>query len=214
MRPISFLKTFFCKLWMIGEQMAFPLSPEEQKTMMILECSVAFFFLFPLQLIRWVQLWTQVRTPGVESCPQVREVLAWECRPSEREELRAAQVRWSRFCSKAFYFLFVLKCLKCFKIWVLSDWLMSNAVRVFLSEHVFYHQLKTWFIRLVVSSPSSLYSDDIPVFNYHQFLFVSFPNSHPRFVSLRIPRFPFFRGALFVLFFHQSLSLISVLKEH
>lgn len=45
------------------------------------------------QLIRRVQLRAQVRPPGVEPGAQVREVLARERRPPQREELRAAQVR-------------------------------------------------------------------------------------------------------------------------
>lgn len=53
------------------------------------------FLFFCEQLIRWVQLWTQVRPPGVEPCAQVWEVLARERRPPEREELRAPQVRRS-----------------------------------------------------------------------------------------------------------------------
>lgn len=56
-------------------------------------------FYYPLfpnpQLLWWVQLWTQVRPPWMESCAQIGEVLARERRPPEREELRAPQVRRS-----------------------------------------------------------------------------------------------------------------------
>lgn len=86
------------------------LSKEEQQWWS-LDCFLAllvektfFFFSFYQQLIWWVQLWTQVGPPGMESCAQVWEVLAWKCRPPEWEELWAPQVRRSMCCSKTFYF--------------------------------------------------------------------------------------------------------------
>lgn len=59
------------------------------------------------QLFRWVQLWAQVRPPGVEPCAQVGEVLAWERRPPQREELRAPQVRPVCVSAAHFFHLFV-----------------------------------------------------------------------------------------------------------
>lgn len=65
-------------------------------------------FIFDQQLIWWVQLWTQVWPLGVESCTQVREVLAWERCPPEREELWAPQVSWSICCHEITHFLHCL----------------------------------------------------------------------------------------------------------